>query len=176
MCLPQANWATQRNSRESRNSGGRSSSSTKRMRLVASRRKPSPPDCSPRAVFQDAYTTSIQPGANQGNRLNPRLLRTTRETCAVHSPRRILTRRKQEGPRRTMEQNAHCAPRESLSTLILLRRLPASAVLKTLRASHLRGRRDARRRVSLINRSDRTPTRFKRLSCGQTQNSGLPNG
>jgi len=40
--------------------------------------------------------------------------------------------------------------------------LPATSVLKTLQTSHLNGRCDARPRV---NRPDRTPPQFKRLSC-----------
>jgi hypothetical protein len=48
--------------------------------------------------------------------------------------------------------------------------LSASSLLKTLLASHLHGRRDARSRV---NRSYRTPTQFKRLSWRMTDEDDM---
>jgi hypothetical protein len=105
-------------------------------------------------------TREVRQGRLRGNRLKPPLLRTTGETSAVRNPGRISARRKQGGPRSKALRAKRNLPSTPWSSVVL----PASSVLKTLRTSHLHGRRDARPRV---NRSDRTPTQFKRLSWGR---------
>jgi hypothetical protein len=69
-----------------------------------------------------------------GNRLKPPLLPTVGETCAVRSPGRILTRRKQARPSRPRSKGSS-ASREAQFAFcsVALDVLPASSVLKTLR-------------------------------------------
>jgi hypothetical protein len=82
--------------------------------------------------------------------LNPPLLPTTGETCAVRNPGRISTRREKGGRMRATELRVQSASREAQFAFcsVVLRGPPFFLRVETLRTSHLHGRRDARPRVN----------------------------
>ena len=114
-------------------------------------------------IILSRYGGAFLAGTSPGQSLESAVASDNRgNICLPQSRKNFST--EDEG-RTTENHGAECKLRSARRAMnpysVALRRPPASSVLKTLRTSHLHGCRDARTRV---NRCDRTPTQFKRLS------------
>ncbi len=118
------------------------------------------PIATPRGLFSLYHACSPLPGATKGNtlqaarvKLRGGVSKTTVEACDLERSHAEAIR---FGPRRNARHHA-----STFSAMAVRPRPLANSVLEILQTSRLHGRRDPRPRV---NRSDRTPTQFKRLS------------